>query len=210
MPRYSPLTWTQDLIAIVLITVISVITRLFIVDSLQVKNIKDKVVLITGADSGFGRVVIHRLLQANVTVFAGCQREESICLIEDENKDSNGVLEVFHMDVTNEYSVSDAKHRVSKFLDANPGKEFHAIVHLAQVYENCMIDDFLNTDSYRSAMETNFIGAVRVTQFFKDFLKKTSGRIVAYTSSAVRFPFDGFGPIVASKSALNGYMETLR
>src|SRR3546814_8708484 len=67
----------------------------------------------------------------------------------------------------------------------------------------------LSLDEIRSVMETNFFGALRVTQAFTPQMRKHGGTFVMISSMAGQIGFAGTGAYCASKFALEGMSEAL-
>ncbi|WP_068078087.1 oxidoreductase [Novosphingobium lentum] len=67
----------------------------------------------------------------------------------------------------------------------------------------------LALDEVRSVMETNFFGALRVTQAFIPAMRASGGTIVMISSMAGQVGFAGAGAYCASKFALEGLSDAL-
>lgn len=59
-------------------------------------------------------------------------------------------------------------------------------------------------------MAVNVYGVIRTTHAFVRLIKRRQGRIVTVSSIAARMPFPTTAPYVASKFAVQGYIDTLR
>ena len=160
------------------------------------KSSKQKVVLITGASSGFGEVTASLLAQRGYRVF-GTGR----------NPDRNRTwgYEMLPLDVRSDDSVracvQELMERTSRLdvLISNAGYE------LAGAVEETSINEA------RDQFETNFFGAARMVKAALPVMRKQGGgRILLVSSLAglISVPFHGF--YSASKHALEGYAEALR
>ncbi|KHN83852.1 Short-chain dehydrogenase/reductase family 9C member 7 [Toxocara canis] len=194
---------------ILLAAVVAVLLRIFVIDKLQIKNVEDKVVLVTGSAGGFGRKFVAKCLESGMTVLAGCRTKESAEKLLEECKGMKGHLCAFQMDISSEESVMTAKDYVVRQLN-KINKDLYAIVNNAGIQAQCMFDDFLTLNAYEEAVEVNAYGPIRVTKLFKDLVKKSKGRIIFCTSAVCRFPAPGMGPYALSKWALTGYVEVIR
>uniref|UniRef100_A0A0R3RN94 3Beta_HSD domain-containing protein n=1 Tax=Elaeophora elaphi TaxID=1147741 RepID=A0A0R3RN94_9BILA len=87
---------------------------------------------------------------------------------------------------------------------------FHALVNNARVRGNIFHDDFLTLDDYKEVWEVNTCGVIRVTQTFRDLVKKSRGRIVMCSSTAVHVCVPGYGPYSSSKCAIQAYTDVIR
>ncbi|MFN9533357.1 MAG: SDR family oxidoreductase, partial [Pseudanabaena sp.] len=73
-------------------------------------NVKDKVVIITGASSGIGEATARMLAQNGAKVFVGARRTEKLEKIVAEIHSSGGVAEFKAVDVTNREDVKAFIH----------------------------------------------------------------------------------------------------
>ncbi|EJW76732.1 oxidoreductase, partial [Wuchereria bancrofti] len=71
-------------------------------------------------------------------------------------------------------------------------------------------DDFLTVNDYKDVWEVNTCGVIRVTQTFRDLIKKSRGRIVICTSATTLFPKSSHGPYSCSKFAVQAYCIIIR
>ncbi|EJD73576.1 hypothetical protein LOAG_19006, partial [Loa loa] len=177
---------------------------------LTIGEIDRKAVLITGCGSGFGRDLVKRCLQNGLTVFAGCQFKSNINELEERYSSINqGRLYAFQMDVTDDESVRKSRKIVDTVLKEK-NLVLHALVNNAGIKGHFFPDDFLTSDDYKEVLEVNTLGAVRVTQTFRDLIKKSRGRIVICSSAITLFPLANHGPYTCSKFAIQAYSMVIR
>ncbi|KAK6114167.1 short chain dehydrogenase family protein [Brugia pahangi] len=177
---------------------------------LTIDEIDKKAVLITGCGNGFGRDLVKRCLQNGLTVFAGCRRTISVKELEDSYSSiSQGRLYAFQMDVTDDESVRKSREIVDTVL-REKNIVFHALINNAGVRGNIFYDDFLTVDDYKNVWEVNTCGVIRVTQTFRDLIKKSRGRIVTCSSACTLFTSPSHGPYASSKFAVHAYTTVLR
>ncbi|NTW58470.1 MAG: SDR family NAD(P)-dependent oxidoreductase [Nitrospirae bacterium] len=157
---------------------------------------KQKVVLITGASSGFGRETATLLAKSGYRVFGTSRNPE---------RNRAWGYEMIPLDVRSDNSVracvQGLMERTGRLdvLVSNAGYE------LAGAVEETSIDEA------RDQFETNFFGTVRLVKTALPMMRKQGGgRIVLVSSLAglIAIPFHGF--YSASKYALEGYAEALR
>jgi NAD(P)-dependent dehydrogenase (short-subunit alcohol dehydrogenase family) len=157
---------------------------------------EDRVVLVTGASSGIGRSIGELLAGKGFRVF-GTSR--------DPGRSAPSELAMLPLDVRSDLSVDGCIRDVllqSGRLDVlinNAGYD------LAGALEETSLAEA------KEQFETNFFGAVRMTQAVLPVMRgQRSGWIVNISSLAglLGVPFHGF--YSASKHALEGYTETLR
>lgn len=157
---------------------------------------KQKVVLITGASSGFGRETATLLAKSGYRVFGTSRNPE---------RNRAWGYEMIPLDVRSDNSVracvQGLMERTGRLdvLVSNAGYE------LAGAVEETSIDEA------RDQFETNFFSTVRLVKTALPMMRKQGGgRIVLVSSLAglIAIPFHGF--YSASKYALEGYAEALR
>lgn len=154
-----------------------------------------KVVLITGASSGFGLETAEHLSAHGYKVY-GTSRN---CAPKDIG------FEMIPLDVSSEDSVDSCVQEVLEkengidVLINNAGYILSGFVEETELHEA------------RSVIETNFFGAVRMTKRVLPVMRSQGGgRIINIGSSAGLLAVPNLGFYSASKYALEGYTETLR
>jgi len=152
-----------------------------------------RVVLVTGASAGLGRVTADLLSLKGWTVVGASRRGTG-----------GDTWQGLVMDVDDDASV---RHGIDRLLDEHGHVD--ALVAaagwgLAGPIETTTLDEA------RAQMETNFWGAVRVTRELLPHLRQSAaGRIVLVSSigGLIALPFQGY--YSASKFALEGWAEAL-
>ncbi|MEM7008600.1 MAG: SDR family oxidoreductase [Thermodesulfobacteriota bacterium] len=155
----------------------------------------NKVVLITGASSGFGLETAKHLSNIGYRVY-GTSRDKSL-------KDIN--FELIQLDVTSEESINscieyvlERENRVDVLIN-NAGYILSGFIEETQI------------DEAKAVMETNFYGAVRMTKKVLAIMRQQgSGQIINISSSAGLLAVPNLGFYSASKFALEGFSETLK
>ncbi|MCP9265320.1 hypothetical protein DINM_020584 [Dirofilaria immitis] len=160
--------------------------------------------------NGFGRDLVRRCLQNGFTVFAGCLFETNIKELEERYSSiSHGRLYAFQMDVSNDESVQKSRKIVDAFLKEK-NLALHALVNNAGVLGTFYYDDFLTLDDYKEVLNVNLCGVIRVTQTFRDLIKKSRGRLVICSSAETLFSSPTHGPYCCSKFAVQVYTTIMR
>lgn len=160
-----------------------------------------KVWFITGVSSGFGRELAKEVAAHGDKVIGTVRHPEQIAPF---NNIAPGLTFALLMDVTEAEQVSSmVKEAFNKFerLDVvvnNAGFGFLGAIEEATIPE------------VRDVMETNFFGALRVTQAVLPYLREQGfGHILQISSVAGFRSTQGFGVYNASKFALEGFSEAL-
>lgn len=165
-----------------------------------------KVVLVTGASSGFGLLISLELAKAGYDVAAGFRRPEAApeLLAQAEQADVTGRIHIFRLDICAEEQVKAA----ASALEQKFGR-LDVLVNNAGEAVGGMVEE-VPLGGWRKQMETNFFGTVSVTQHMLPLLRKTGrSKIILMSSISGRVGFPGYGPYAASKFALEGFGESL-
>lgn len=169
-----------------------------------------KVVVVTGASSGFGKLTVLELARRGHTVIAtmrdvggrnGKVRDELI----DAAKAEGHVLHVLEMDVADELSVNAAIAEVVR----QHGK-IDALINNAGTMFVGVTEAYTVADIERQ-FAVNFFGAVRADRAVLPHMRAAgSGVLVHVTSLMGRVIFPFFGVYSASKFALEALAEAYR
>lgn len=176
----------------------------------------DKAVLITGCDTGFGRITALRLNKLGYHVFAGCLKLElsESGLMEDAA--SHQKMTVLQLDVTKRQEVVAAYEKVQEIL-ARDGLHLHAIVNNAGINIPGMIEfaEDASVTDFEAVFNVNVLGAIRVCRMFAPLLRSrtgvtsSKGRIVNVSSQAAHSVAYGQSAYCMSKAALSVFTECL-
>jgi NAD(P)-dependent dehydrogenase (short-subunit alcohol dehydrogenase family) len=162
---------------------------------------KDKRWLITGASSGFGRLLTEYLLQLGAKVVATAR---NIDAIEDLATKYPGNVATLSLDVTKEHSidkaVADAIARVG---------HIDVLVNNAGYGVTGAIEEATEAE-YMPMFETNVFGLINVTKaLLPQFRERRSGTIVNFSSIGGLIGAPGWGYYNATKFAVEGLSEAL-
>jgi NAD(P)-dependent dehydrogenase (short-subunit alcohol dehydrogenase family) len=168
-----------------------------------------KTALITGANKGIGREVARQLAAKGFHVFVGARSAKAGRKAADEIVKQGGKAIFLEIDVNDSESVIGAARGFSKIAD-----------HLDVLVNNAGImmdgDDAIlkiGDDLVRKTLETNTLGALRVTRAFVPLLAKSKApRVISVSSGGGQLTggADGWSPAYCiSKTALNGVTSQL-
>lgn len=165
----------------------------------------DKVVVITGCDSGFGNALARRLSSLGMTVVAGCldKSSDGAQLLKSEAK---GQLHVVPLDVRDEDSVQSC---VTYVEDMFPGKGLWALVNNAGVLKRGDVE-LTSMDMYKEVSEVNLFGAIRVTKAFLPLLRPHKGRVVNVIGAEGRVSLPTMSALCVSSHGLEAFSDALR
>lgn len=169
----------------------------------------ERTALVTGANKGIGYEVARQLAAKGFHVFVGARNRDAGRKAADEIAKDGGKATFLEIDVANNASVSAAARELPKIAD-----------HLDVLVNNAgiMMDDDdaileVSDDIFRKTLETNALGALRVTRAFVPLLAKSrTPRVINVSSGGGQLTggADGWSPAYCiSKTALNGVTSQL-
>ena len=170
------------------------------------KNLKNKVFVITGAGSGIGRALALRLASAGAHVALNDWNTETLhetmTLLEEQG----------HSPVSQAFDVSDrnAWERFAIYVHKHFGR-------VDGLFNNAGITAFPETIpetdpiDFARILETNLWGTIHGSQVFLPQLMEQSESLLVNISSVLGLlGYAGQGPYVTAKFAIRGFTETLR
>jgi len=162
-------------------------------------------VLITGGTDGLGRAAALRLAAEGWRVVAAGRDPEKRARLADQARERNLSLDVLEMDVTSDDSVARAVEQAHARAGSIEVLVNNAGISIVGVLEELKLDDL------RKTFETNFFGAVRVTQRVLPIMRRAGrGRIINMSSIAGKVALPLFAAYSGSKFALEGLSDALR
>lgn len=175
----------------------------WLVTDLALKN-----VVITGCDTGFGKMLALQLASRGVKVYAGCLTAKGLDDLTQIAKDSriSSSLSTFLLDVTSEKSIQDA---FDSLMKTECAQGIYALVNNAGVLRGGPLD-VSTIDDLRLQLNVNVVGLAAVTRYFLPLLRKSKGRIVNVTSVAGRYAATQLSYYHASKFAAVGMNDSFR
>ena len=158
--------------------------------------VSDRVVLITGASSGFGKLTGSLLTHRSFRVFGTSRRDSA------ESQDG---IEMVRLDIASDQSVKECVSAVLQKAD-----RIDVLVNDAgQVLTGGLEET--SVEEAKAYFDCNFFGAVRmVNAVLPDMRKRRNGQIINVASLAGTFPVPFEGYYGAAKAALMTYTEVLR
>lgn len=175
----------------------------FIIKISCMNNLKDKVIIITGASKGIGRVTSIRLSEYAPKLVLVSRNLSDLKKVRDEIKRDVEVLLV-EADISEEKDCSRIiSEAVSKF-----GKVDILINNAAQFYRSSVID--MKLDEFDRVWKANVRGTIALTQnVLPQMIKQNEGTILNVSSTAGKRGYAGGAAYASSKFALNGFSECL-
>ena len=165
--------------------------------------------LVTGGNKGIGHEVARQLAARGFHIFVGARNRSAGHAAAKAIEKNGGKATFLEIDVADNTSVTAAAREFSKIAD-----------HLDVLVNNAGImvdgDDAIlkiSDDIFRKTLETNMLGALRVTRAFEPLLTKSKApRVINVSSGGGQLTggADGWAPAYCiSKTALNGVTSQL-
>jgi NAD(P)-dependent dehydrogenase (short-subunit alcohol dehydrogenase family) len=168
-----------------------------------------KTALITGANKGIGYEVARQLASKGFHVFVGARNAKAGRKAAEEMGKKCGKATFLEIDVADNDSVKKAAREFSNSED-----HLDVLVNNAGVVvdgDEAILE--ISDDLFRKTLETNTLGALRVTRAFVPLLRKSKApRVINVSSGSGQLTggADGWAPAYSiSKSALNGVTSQL-
>jgi NAD(P)-dependent dehydrogenase (short-subunit alcohol dehydrogenase family) len=163
-----------------------------------------KTTLVTGANKGIGREVARQLAAKGFHVFVGARNAKAGRKAAEEIAKQAGKTTFLEIDVADNDSVTTAAREFS-----NTEHHLDVLVNNAGIIvggDSAILE--ISDDLFRNTLETNTLGALRVTRAFAPLLRKSKEpRVINVSSSGGQLTggADGWAPAYCiSKTALNG------
>lgn len=165
-----------------------------------VKSAKNaaKVILVTGASSGSGRMIAETLAAKGYTVYAGARKQKDL-----EDLDAMENIHSLRLDVTVQTEIDSAVQEVRK-----RGLGLYAIVNNAGVGLMAPLIE-LPEDDLNFIFDVNVYGPYRISKAFAPLLIESKGRVVNIGSIAGFQTRTFYGPYSMSKHALEAFSDAL-
>ena len=163
---------------------------------------KDKIILITGANRGIGHNILKKIATYGYTVIGTSRSKDGADMITEALKDSNGKGIV--MDVTNQESINSS---VSKIKE-DYGTIYGLVNNAGITNDNLLMR--MSDEQWNTVIETNLTSLYRVTKsVIKDMMKERTGRVVNIGSIVGMMGNAGQSNYSATKSGLLGFTKSL-
>ncbi|XP_072542473.1 retinol dehydrogenase 1 [Salminus brasiliensis] len=198
MKVLSDLAWWCLLVLLVLAASVW-----YVRDSLKIGNVRQKHVLVTGCDSGFGNLVARQLDRQGFRVIAACLTEAGASSLKAAT--STGLKTVL-LDVTDRESVSSVVELVRQEVGE---RGLWGLVNNAGRSIPIGPTEWMQLEDFKQVLEVNLIGLINVTLQLLPTLKKAKGRVVNVASVLGRLSLTG-GGYCLSKWGVEAFSDGLR
>ncbi|XP_012738387.2 retinol dehydrogenase 5 [Fundulus heteroclitus] len=172
-------------------------------DSLEIENVSDKYVFVTGCDTGFGNLLCKKLDRKGFRVLAGCLTEKGA---DDLKRASGPHLKTILLDVTSQDSIQTAMEWTKKEVG---DRGLWGVVNNAGRSLPMGPSEWMKVEDFHSTLKVNMNGVIAMTMTFLPLIKKARGRIVNVASVLGRVAANGGGYCI-SKFAVESFSDCLR
>lgn len=169
------------------------------------KELKDKIIWITGASSGIGEALAYSCIAEGAKVVISARREDELKRVADNCKtDSENIL-ILPLDLEH---TADIEGKVNLVI-LKFGK-IDILINNGGIGQRGKAVN-TSTEVDRRVMEINFFGTINLSKAVaKVMQKQKSGKMVVITSIMGKYGLPLYATYAASKHALYGYFESLR
>lgn len=151
-------------------------------------DLKDKVIIITGANSGIGKAASIQLAKLGATVVMACRSRERGALAMNEVRYSakSTKVEMMQVDMSFQYSI---RQFVAEFQRRY--EHLHVLIHNAANFDHSQTRPVLTADGLETIFATNHLGPFLMTHLLLDMLKASapSRVITAASKRLISYPY---------------------
>lgn len=169
--------------------------------------IEGKVIVITGAASGFGKLVAEKAAALGAKIVAADINRDALRSVEDSIRENNGQVCGVQTDVTSGQQMHDlATESVNQF------GQIDVLINNAGVMPLAFFSDHLAArEAWDRCIDINFKGVLHgITAVHDQMIKQGRGHVVNLSSIYGNFPVAGGGVYGATKAAVDFLSDSLR
>ena len=151
-------------------------------------DLKDKVIVITGANSGIGKAASIQLAKLGATVVMACRSKERGAQALDQVRNAAESSKVWLMQVDMSSQTS-----IREFVDAFKQRYeyLHVLIHNAANFDHTQKNPVLTSDGLETVFATNHLGPFLMTCLLLEMLKESApSRVITVASKGlISYPF---------------------
>ncbi|ELT89892.1 hypothetical protein CAPTEDRAFT_200586 [Capitella teleta] len=134
---------------------------------MYIDGYREKCVMITGCDSGFGNELAKRLDRLGLRVIAGCYTEQGI---QELHNACSGRFAALRLDITDAASVEEALNNIKRILREG-NRVLWGLLNNAGVFGDLGPVEWSSKEDFSKVFEVNVYGSIRMTRAFLPLLK---------------------------------------
>lgn len=168
-------------------------------------NVKDKVIVITGASSGIGKASAKKLAKEGAKVVLTARSEDKLNELKEEIEKKGGQVLVVVADVTKKEDFENiVEQTIKKF------NKIHVLINNAGLMPLSYVEKF-KTDEWNKMIDVNIKGVLNgIASVLPHLIENKEGHIINISSTAAYNYFPGGAVYCATKSAVKMFSEGLR
>jgi len=151
-------------------------------------DLKDKIIIITGGNSGIGKAACIQLAKCGATVVMACRSKErgAQALVEVREAANSPQVYLMQVDMSSQQSI---RQFVLEFMERY--EQLHVLIHNAANFDHMQKKRVLTTDGLETVFATNHLGPFLMTHLLLDMLKASApSRIITVASKGLlTYPF---------------------
>ncbi|MGI2261385.1 SDR family oxidoreductase [Shewanella sp. GXUN23E] len=168
-------------------------------------DLKDKVVVITGASEGIGRALALEMAPLGCHLVLCARNQERLQSLVAEIHAQGGVATAFAMDITDRLSCTD----LVTLCEVELGR-LDILIHNAGITMWSRFDQLADLEVMEKLIRVNYLAPVQLTKLALPALKTARGQIVVVSSLAGLTGVPERSGYCASKHAVTGFFDSLR
>jgi len=168
------------------------------------RKLQNKVVIVTGASSGIGKAIAMEYAKNGAKVVLAARNTEKLLRLKIDIEKNGGTAVYVETDVSKK---SDCENLIKQTVDRF-GK-IDILVNNAGISMRASFNK-MKLDVIERVMNINFWGTVYCSKFALPYLLEQKGSIIGISSISGLTPLPGRTGYVASKYAMDGFLNTLR
>jgi NAD(P)-dependent dehydrogenase (short-subunit alcohol dehydrogenase family) len=162
------------------------------------------VVIVTGASRGMGVAIAHLLSNLGAKVVLTARTAADLLITENSIKNSGGIAISVPADISN---FQDCERIISETIKAFG--RIDAVVNNGGVIEPISSIADGNIEGWKSNLEINVLGPVKLIQSALPYLRVQKGRVINVSSGAAVNSTMGWGAYCTAKAAINHFTKVL-
>jgi len=150
-------------------------------------DLKDKIIIITGANSGIGKAAAIQLAKCGATVVMACRSKErgAQALVDVQSQSNSPKVYLMQVDMSSQESI---RQFAREFLERYG--ELHVLIHNAANFDHTQKERVLTTEGIETVFATNHLGPFLMTHLLLDVLKASApSRVIVASKGLLTYPF---------------------